>query len=68
VNGPFADQLGCEKTETGLLKVTGFFNETSVRGVFAADDCGTPATAVVMAMATGSAASAGAGAQVQVEK
>jgi thioredoxin reductase len=64
INGPFAEQLSLDLTETGEIRVLQPFNETSMPGVFAAGDCATPFKAVTIAMATGSCAAGGLAAQL----
>ncbi|WYZ43062.1 hypothetical protein EsH8_VI_000761 [Colletotrichum jinshuiense] len=59
VNGPFADQLGLEMTETGDIKTSAPFGEASVSGVFAAGDCGIMIKTVVTAAASGSLCAGG---------
>lgn len=65
VNGPFARQLGLELTEAGDIKTFGMFHESSVPGVFAVGDCGTPMKAVSSAIAMGSFGAGGLVAQLQ---
>lgn len=67
VNGPFAQQLGCEVTELGDLKTMSFLNESSVHGVFAAGDCATPLKAFVNVMNLGGLAAAGLAGQLEME-
>ena len=68
LNGPFIAQLGLELGQAGEVKVNPPFNETSVRGVFAAGDVATPMRAVPMAISMGSFVAAGVASQVQAEK
>lgn len=56
LNGPFVEQLGLETIESGEIKVSPMFNETSMPGVFAVGDCATPMKAVTPAMYMGSGA------------
>lgn len=56
---PIGDELGCEKTEMGFLKVNPF-GKTTVEGVFAAGDIVTGQHAVIAAAATGQMAGAAA--------
>lgn len=56
---PFAAQLGLEMTETGDVKVTPPFNETSVPGCFAAGDAANMFKAVGAATTQGSFAAVG---------
>lgn len=67
LNGNWVEQLGLETTEQGTIKVNFPFNETSVLGVFAVGDCGTPMQAVVNAISMGGAAAAGVAAQLEAE-
>lgn len=51
------EQLGCELTETGHVKVD-FMQKTTVKGVYAAGDCTSPLRAVAAAVASGNFAGA----------
>jgi gliotoxin/aspirochlorine biosynthesis thioredoxin reductase len=62
------EQLGLEMTEMGDVKVTPPWNETSVKGVFAAGDAATPMRNVMQALHRGSFAGAGIVTQIQAEK
>ena len=65
------EQLGIETVDPaigGHIKVTSQFNETSVRGVFAAGDTMVVMKQAVIAMAEGLKAASGAGQQMQQEK
>ena len=55
-----AAQLGLDMTPTGDIAVTGPFNATSMKGVFACGDAATTAKAVPIAAASGCATGAGA--------
>ncbi|RAO73350.1 uncharacterized protein BHQ10_009362 [Talaromyces amestolkiae] len=68
LNGPFAEQLGLETIESGEIKVSPMFNETSMPGVFAIGDCATSMKAVTPAMYMGSGAAAAIVMQLQQEK
>ncbi|EED14643.1 thioredoxin reductase GliT [Talaromyces stipitatus ATCC 10500] len=68
LNGPFAQQLSLETVETGELKVSPMFNETSMPGVFAVGDCATPMKAVTPAIAMGTGTAAAIVMQLQEEK
>ena len=61
---PWGEQLGVEVTPTGDFKVEGRLPETSVKGVFAAGDCGQMHKAVPPAVASGTMAAAGAAHQI----
>ena len=52
----FAAKLGCELTETELIKVVDIFNVTTVKGVYAADDITAMMQGIAVAVAQGSAA------------
>lgn len=65
INGPFAQQLSLEVTETGDIKTSQPFYESSVSGVFAVGDCGTAMKAVTQAMVMGTLGAVGAANQMQ---
>lgn len=67
IRGPFAEQLGLEIDEMGLIKTSQPFYETTVKGVFAVGDCASPMPAVVNAMAMGTFAAGGLVAQLGAE-
>ena len=67
LNGTFAQQLGLELTPQGDLKAAPPFYQTSLPGVFAAGDIGSPVKIVPNALFTGAAAAAGVAAQLQAE-
>jgi NADPH-dependent glutamate synthase beta subunit-like oxidoreductase len=67
VFGTFAQELGLKFTAAGDVETTAPCQETSVKGIFAAGDCGTPAKLVVVAMATGASVGIGANAQLLAE-
>ncbi|MFC6996011.1 NAD(P)/FAD-dependent oxidoreductase [Rufibacter roseus] len=54
---PIPEQLGCELTEAGLLKIDGF-QQTSVLGIYAAGDATSPMRAVSNSVASGTFAGA----------
>ncbi|WGV25838.1 NAD(P)/FAD-dependent oxidoreductase [Halotia branconii] len=54
-----AEKLGCELNEFNLIKTTNVFNETSVKGVYAAGDITSPMQAIAVAVFQGSAAASG---------
>ena len=64
---PFAEQLGLERVPSGDVRVEAPFNETSVKGCFAAGDAATMMKSVVTAMMMGSFAGAGMATQLQRE-
>jgi thioredoxin reductase len=67
VNGAFVEKLGLELTEGGDFKVTPPFNETSVKGIFAAGDCAGPIKAAALAAASGGVVVVGVTAQLHAE-
>ncbi|KAM0427586.1 hypothetical protein ACHAPT_007547 [Fusarium lateritium] len=64
---PFAEQLGLEMQPSGEIKVEQPFNETSVKGCFAAGDAATMMRSALQAMAMGGFAGIGAATQLQFE-
>lgn len=62
-----AEQLGVELLSTGTIKVSPPFNQTSVKGVFAAGDCASVMHNVTTATQAGVAAGCGAPLQIQAE-
>lgn len=62
-----AEQLGLELTPQGTIKVNPPFNQTSVRGVFAAGDTASMMPTVTFALASGTAAGGGAPSQLQAD-
>lgn len=50
-----AERLGCELTDAGLIRIMDF-NETTVKGVYAAGDVTSPMQSIAAAVAQGSAA------------
>lgn len=62
-----AQQLGLALTPTGTVEVSPPFNQTSVKGVFAAGDCMTPMHMVTGALQSGTCAGGGAPVQIQAE-
>lgn len=68
LRGPLAEQLGVELVPgNGTIRVSPPFNQTSVKGVFAAGDCVSLIHNVTTAMQTGVAAGGGASMQIQAE-
>lgn len=65
---PLFEQLGVEMTEMGDVKVSPPWNETSVKGVFAAGDAATPMRNVMSALHMGSFAGGGMVSQIQYER
>lgn len=66
VNGPFARQLALDLTESGDIKTSQPFLETSVPGCFATGDCATFMKAVSSAMSMGAFGAGGLAAQLQM--
>lgn len=67
LRGDLHKQLGLALTPKGTIVVNPPFNETSMKGVFAAGDCASPMQTVTTAQATGTNAGAGAPLQLQAE-
>jgi thioredoxin reductase len=67
LNGPWVEQLGLEVTESGNIKVTEPFRETSVAGVFAGGDNSSPMKAATLATCSGALLAAGVAAQLEAE-
>ena len=68
LNTDFAQQLGLEITPQGDVKAAPPFNQTTLRGVFAAGDISSPMKVVNNGLFTGSLAGIGVSAQLQAEK
>ncbi|CAG8962003.1 hypothetical protein HYFRA_00014111 [Hymenoscyphus fraxineus] len=66
LRGDLADQLGLEK-QNGVIKVNPPFNQTSVKGIFAAGDAAHPMQTITQAMHSGTACGGGAPLQLQAE-
>lgn len=66
-SAPFAEQLGLEMSPTGDIVVTPPFNETSVKGCFAAGDAASMMKAASQAISMGTFAGTGLAAQLQQE-
>ena len=67
LKGDLAAQLGLETTPQATIKVNPPFNQTSVKGIFAAGDCAGPMQTVTAALHSGTCAGGGAPLQVQAE-
>ncbi|KAH9888160.1 FAD/NAD(P)-binding domain-containing protein [Xylariomycetidae sp. FL2044] len=67
LRGNLAEQLGVEITAQNTLQTNPPFNQTNVRGVFAAGDCASPMHTVTGALNAGCAAGAAAPLQIQAE-
>ncbi|KAI5465312.1 hypothetical protein BGZ63DRAFT_373262 [Mariannaea sp. PMI_226] len=63
----FIDKLGLERLPSGDIKVEAPFNQTSVKGCFAAGDAATMIRSVVQAQNMGSLAAVGITTQLQME-
>jgi thioredoxin reductase len=64
---PFAEQLGLEMSPQGTIKVNPPFNQTSMKGVFAAGDASNPMQTITQAIFSGTACGGGAPLQLQAE-
>ncbi|KAJ4117580.1 hypothetical protein NW768_010945 [Fusarium equiseti] len=64
MTGPFADQLDLEMTSEGRILVEGDYNETSVRGVFAAGSCASVIDSETVELSCGVTAGTGANFQI----
>lgn len=67
LRGDLAQQLGLDMTPQGTIKVNPPFNQTSVKGVFAAGDAANPMQTVTQALFSGTACGGGAPLQLQAE-
>lgn len=67
LRGDLAQQLGCDLSPSNLVAVSPPFNQTSVKGVFAAGDCSSPMHTVTGALSSGTCAGGGAPLQIQAE-
>ncbi|KAF3005414.1 hypothetical protein E8E14_000324 [Neopestalotiopsis sp. 37M] len=67
LRGTLAEQLGLEITPMSTIKVNPPFNQTSVKGVFAAGDCSSPMQTVTAALHSGTCTGGGAPLQIQAE-
>jgi thioredoxin reductase len=67
LRGVLAQQLGCELKQMNTVLVKPPFNQTSVKGVFAAGDCSSPMHTVTVALNWVRWAGAGAPLQIQAE-
>lgn len=68
LRGDLAEQLGLEMTPKAIIQVNPPFNQTSVKGVFAAGDCCNMMPTVTAALYSGTAAGGGAPLQLQAER
>lgn len=67
LRGNLALQLGCALSPMHTVVVNPPFNQTSVKGVFAAGDCSTPMHTVTAALHSGTCTGGGAPLQIQAE-
>lgn len=67
LRGDLAQQLGLDLTPMGTIAISPPFNQTSLKGVFAAGDCASPMPVVIFALSSGAAAGVGAPLQIQAE-
>lgn len=67
LRGDLAQQLGCELSPKQTVVINPPFNQTSIKGVFAAGDCASPMATVTNAMNSGTCAGGGAPLQIQAE-
>lgn len=67
LRGTLHQQLGLELTPQGNIKVNPPFNQTTVKGVFAAGDCSSPMQTVTAALHSGTCTGGGAPLQIQAE-
>jgi thioredoxin reductase len=67
LRGDLAQQLCLELAPASIIKVNPPFNQTSLRGVFAAGDCAAPMQTVTNALQSGSCTGGGAPLQIQAE-
>jgi thioredoxin reductase len=67
LRGDFAQQLGLELSPMKTISVNPPFNQTSVKGVFAAGDCSSPMQTVTAALHSGTCTGGGAPLQIQAE-
>ena len=67
LRGNLAQQLGVDITPMNTLKVNPPFNQTNIKGVFAAGDCSTPMQTATAAIYTGTCVGGGAPLQIQAE-
>lgn len=67
LRGDLAQQLGCALSPMHTVVVNPPFNQTSVKGVFAAGDCASPMHTITNAMHSGTCTGGGAPLQIQAE-
>lgn len=67
LRGSLAQALGLEMTPMNTIRVNPPFNQTSLKGVFAAGDCSSPMQTVTGALSSGTCAGGGTPLQIQAE-
>ncbi|KAI0817172.1 hypothetical protein GGR55DRAFT_673013 [Xylaria sp. FL0064] len=67
LRGDLHRQLGLEVSAAGTVVVSPPFNQTTVKGVFAAGDCASPMQTVTQALHSGTCAGGSAPLQIQAE-
>ncbi|KAH7408075.1 hypothetical protein DE146DRAFT_675213 [Phaeosphaeria sp. MPI-PUGE-AT-0046c] len=67
LRGDLAQQLGCALSPMQTVLVNPPFNQSSIKGVFAAGDCASPMHTVTNAMHSGTCTGGGAPLQIQAE-
>lgn len=67
LRGDLHQQLGLQLSPAGTIVVSPPFNQTGVKGIFAAGDCASPMHTVTQALHSGTCAGGSAPLQVQAE-
>ncbi|KAK5636073.1 hypothetical protein RRF57_011785 [Xylaria bambusicola] len=67
LRGDLHTQLGLEVSAAGAVVVSSPFNQTTVKGVFAAGDCASPMQTVTQALYSGTCTGGSAPLQIQAE-
>jgi thioredoxin reductase len=67
LRGDLAQQVGCALSPIQTIAVNPPFNQTSIKGVFAAGDCSSPMQTVTGALNSGTCTGGGAPLQIQAE-
>lgn len=67
LRGSLHQQLGLEMAPQGNIEVNPPFNQTTLKGVFAAGDCSSPMQTVTAALHSGTCTGGGAPLQIQAE-
>lgn len=68
LRGTLAQQLGLSLTPQGVIKVNPPFNQTDLKGVFAAGDCASPMQTITAALHSGTCTGGGAPLQLQAKE